>query len=183
MNKYKEFLKQEKRIYLNRGFKRNTFDFLTKESNYIIYKFVKYLRKEELHYSKMRGFFKLFHFLLFILCRRKKNKLGFKLGFFVPMNTCDLGLTIYHYGEIIINNSCHIGKNLKLHGNNCIGNDGIDINSAPRLGDNVELGFGASIIGNVKIGNNVTIGAGAVVVNSFEEDNITLIGCPARKIK
>lgn len=183
MNKHelKAVLKYEKLLYLNKGRQRNFLDGIAIDNNYIIYKFIKKLRYEEYYYSRSSN--SVIFKVLFLLKRRQKNRLGTKLGFFIPMNTCSKGLIIYHYGDIVINNSCKIGKNLKLHGNNCIGNDGKNITSAPIIGNNVDVGYGACIIGNVKVADGVKIGAGAVVVSDILEDNCTVVGCPAKIVR
>ena len=111
----------------------------------------------------------------------QKNKLGNRLGFKIPRNTFEQGLSIYHHGLIIINEKARIGKNAKLHGGNCIGNNGT-LDENPVIGDDLDLGIGAKVIGGVKLGNQVKVGANAVVTKSFEEDGITLVGMPAKKI-
>lgn len=145
---------------------------LFKEHEYEIWKFIKYLRKEE---QANNIFFRSYY-------RRRKNKLGTKLGFTIPAGVFQEGLHIWHYGNIVINGYAKVGKNCILHGDNCIGNNGKS-NDAPIIGDNLDLGVGAKIIGGIKLGNNIKVGAGAIVINSFEEDNITLVGIPAKIVK
>ena len=143
-----------------------------------IVQYLKFLRKEEYYFnckpSKLGQLCGLFYF-------SKKNRLGNKLGFKIPRNTFEKGLSIYHHGMIIINEDARIGQNAKLHGGNCIGNNGSD-EAAPVIGEGLDLGIGAKIIGGIKLGNQVKIGANAVVTKSFEEDDITLVGLPAKKI-
>ena len=110
----------------------------------------------------------------------KKNRLGAKLGFFIPAFVFDEGLHIWHFGNIVVNRFAKIGKNCTLHGNNCIGNNGKN-NLCPKIGDNCDIGVGASIIGNVILGNNIVIGAAAVVNKSCEKNDICLLGCPAKE--
>lgn len=141
---------------------------LLKEHEYYIYKFQVYLRKEEAAHNV---------FIRFIY-RRMKNRLGAKLGLYIPAHVFDEGLHVWHYGSIIVNAESKVGKNCMLHGNNCIGNNGKD-EGCPVLGDNVDIGTGAKIIGKIKIANGVKIGAGAVVVNDCLIENSTLIGIPA----
>ncbi|RMX24909.1 serine acetyltransferase [Limosilactobacillus reuteri] len=135
------------------------------------------LRKAE-YYNQKKTFINRIMSLWFT---RRKNRLGIKLGFYIPINTTDPGITVWHNGTVVINGDAHIGTGCIFHGNNCIGNNGKDL-KAPIIGNNVELGVGASIIGGVKIANNVKIGAGAVVLSSCEEEGVTLVGIPARKI-
>ena len=143
-----------------------------------IFRYIKLLRKVEYHHNNRS----LFHKIMYTLYIRKKNKLGIKLGIEMWDNTFDVGLTIYHAGNIVVNGASIIGKNCMLHGSNCIGNSGKSFD-APIIGDNVRIGVGAKVIGNIQIASNITIAAGAVVVNSFYEEGITIGGVPAKKIK
>lgn len=157
---------------------QNIKDQILYEHHYLNWKYIKLLRKDEYYSNNKKGI----NMLLRIYYRRKKNKLGEKLGFTIPPNVFDEGLRIWHFGNIVVNGYARVGKNCILHGDNCIGNDGLTMD-APIIGDNVDIGVGAKIIGNVRIGNNVIIGANAVVTRSFEEDNIVIAGVPARKIR
>ncbi|WP_418223325.1 hypothetical protein [Clostridium isatidis] len=166
-----EILKKEKSLYFKSKINYLKCKFL-REHEYYIWKFVTYLRREETSKNILIKYF----------WRRKKNKLGSKLGFTIYANVFEEGLHIWHYGNIVVNGYAKVGKNCVLHGDNCIGNNGKD-NGAPIIGDNVDIGVGAKIIGNVKIANNIKIGAGAVVISSFEEEGITIGGVPARRLK
>lgn len=114
--------------------------------------------------------------------RRRKNRLGSKLGIEIWENSFAEGMQIHHSGNIVVNGMARIGKNCQLHGSNCIGNDGKSLD-APVIGDNVEIGVGAKIIGGIRIADNIIIGGGAVVVSSFLESGITIGGIPAHKLK
>lgn len=139
-----------------------------------INRYLKYLRLEE-YYFNQNGILKR---MLSYFWSRKKNKLGNKLGLYIPANTIGIGASIYHHGSIIINGDAKIGKNCILHGMNCIGNNGSDL-SAPVIGDNVDIGVGAKIIGPITIADNVKIGANAVVTKSCLQKGAILIGVPA----
>ncbi len=174
----KECLKREKGIYL-RGSKKNILiSVLMQEQIVQNWRFVKLLRKTE-YYSNMKK--SIYRDLMFLHFRRKKNKLGVKLGIEIYENTFDHGINIYHGGNIVVNRNSKIGKNCVLHGSNCIGNNGKDI-KCPTIGDNVILGVGAKVIGDIFIANNIKIGAGAVVTKSFYDEGITIVGIPAKKI-
>lgn len=110
------------------------------------------------------------------------RKQALKLGFSIPENTFGPGLSIAHYGTIIVNTNAKIGKNCRIHACTNIGASG-GKPEAPQIGDNVYIGPGAKIYGNIKIGNNIAISANAVVNKSFEEDGILLAGNPAVRIK
>lgn len=170
-----EYLAEEQKNYYG---KRDYWELLiTSDIRVAICRYVKLLRYTEYHHNNSG----LYHKALYIFYRRRKNRLGAKLGIEIWDNTFEQGLLIYHAGNIVINGMSVIGKNCTLHGSNCIGNNGKTLDS-PIIGDNVRLGVGAKVIGNVKIANNITVAAGAVVVNSFLEEGITIGGIPARKI-
>ena len=112
----------------------------------------------------------------------KLRKLSIKLGFTIPTNVCGPGLSLPHYGTIIINPQAKIGSNCRLHA--CV-NIGASAGSklAPQIGDNVYIGPGAILFGNINITNNVTIGANATVNKDCSEEYCVLAGSPAKIVK
>lgn len=146
--------------------------FLTHEDNYLIWKYVYYLRREEMAKNKLTQYF----------WRRKKNNLGAKLGIIVYAGCCAKGLHIWHYGSTIISGDAKIGENCTFHGQACIGNDGSGT-AAPVIGNNVDIGVGAKILGDIYIADGVKVGAGAVVTRSCHEKGATLVGIPAKILK
>lgn len=168
----KDIINEEKRIYLQCEpiIKRVTCD-----QQYLTFKFLKFIRYMEYYHNKK-------NYLMYLFYRRRKNKLGIRLGIEIQDNCIDRGLVIYHPSNIVINGYSKIGKNCKLHGNNCIGNNGKD-DKAPVIGNNVRICVGANIIGDVYIADDIVVGAGAVVISSFYEKGITIGGVPARKLK
>lgn len=172
----KEYYRAEKPLYINGGIMTTIKLWLLQDSNYLLWHYVKMLRKTEYYYNTGNK-------LLYWLYQRKKNIEGARLGISIFHNCIGKGLQIYHYGSIIVNSHSQIGENLKLHGNNCIGNKGEhDKDNAPVLRDNIEMGIGSQILGNITIESNVTIAANAAVVKSCNEENVVLAGVPARKI-
>ena len=147
---------------------------LLREHSYYIRKYIILLRVDELLTNSSH----LFSLPLKVLVRRKRNKLGMKLGFTISPNVLGKGIKIWHYGNIVINGEARLGEYCTLHGNNCIGNTGKS-NDCPCIGDMVDIGSGATIIGNVKIAKGCVIGSGAVVVRSCYSENKTLVGVPA----
>lgn len=177
-NELKKCLKLEKNIYYNsycKSKKDKINRIITRDPLYVLYQYVKVLRKSELYYNTNKK-------ILYAWYRYKKNKLGIKLGIEMWENNFEEGLIIYHAGNIVINRGAKVGKNCQLHGDICIGNDGKN-NKCPIIGDNVDIGVGVKIIGDIKIADNIVIGAGAVVNKSFDEKGITIAGIPAKKIK
>ena len=115
------------------------------------------------------------------LYRLRYHRYCVKMGFHVPLNIFDEGLSIAHYGALVVNSKAKVGKNCRIHAMVVIGATNGDP-AAPVLGDNVYIGAGAKIVGNIHIADNVAIGANAVVVKSIEEPGTTWGGVPARKI-
>lgn len=142
-----------------------------------VWKFEIALRKAEYAVNCRQGFiytpYRLFRKLIF-------HRWSVKCGFSIPLNVFGPGLSIAHYGTIVVNANAKIGRNCRIQEGVNIGASGGD--RAPMIGNNVFIGTGAKIIGNIVIGDNVAIGAGAVVIHSFTENGITLAGIPAKKV-
>lgn len=107
--------------------------------------------------------------------------LSVKLGFTIPLNVFDKGLSIAHYGHIVVHPNARIGKNCRIHEGVTIGTTN-GSSDAAKIGDNCFLASGAKVIGNVTIADNVAIGANAVVVKNIDEPSTTWGGVPAKKI-
>lgn len=116
--------------------------------------------------------------ILFKFHNFRRNKLGMKLGYEIPLNVFGKGLHIFHTGCIIVNASTQVGDFCNIIGSACLGSKGGG--KGPTIGDHCELGMNSVVIGEIKIGDNVSIGAGAVVTKSFDESNISLAGVPAK---
>lgn len=134
---------------------------------------------------RMREYFTntsgLLHPFLSYLFKIMHHRMGIKLGFLVPINVCDYGLRINHWGLLIISCKAIIGKNFNVHQGVNIG-ENVDPDKAPIIGDNVFCGPGVKIYGGVRIANNIAIAAGSVVTRSFTTPNVTIGGVPARVI-
>lgn len=102
-----------------------------------------------------------------------------KLGFSIPLNVFEEGLSIAHIGTIVVNGNARIGKNCRIQENVTIGATGGSKN-APVIGKNVFIGSGARIIGDITIADDVTIGANSAVVKTVEEHGVTVAGVPAK---
>ena len=109
-------------------------------------------------------------------------RLGKKCGgISIHINCFGPGLSIAHYGSIVVNKSAKIGCNCRIHEGVTIGATG-GSGQAATIGNNVFIATGAKIIGDITLGNNIAVGANAVITKSFNEDGITLGGVPAKKI-
>jgi serine O-acetyltransferase len=106
------------------------------------------------------------------------RSLRIRLGFSIPLNVFGPGLSIAHYGTIVVNKYARIGENCRIHPGVCIG---VHRGAVPIIGDNVYFGPGAKVFGRVVVGNDAAIGANAVVTHDVSP-NTTVIGAPARTI-
>lgn len=177
---YNKYLDQDVRMAYYKPFTKGWFlDWCMKSEQFYLRKYVRLLRSEE-YYTFIKP-----SVLKRMWYARKKNILGAKLGFFIPAGCFGPDLKIAHYGSIIVNPNARIGSGCTLHGNCCIGNKGTESYSgdSPIIGNNVNIGQNAQVIGPVQLRDNVIIAAGAIVTKSFDEDQITLVGCPAQKMK
>ena len=75
--------------------------------------YIKALRKLEYHYNNSGIIHKILSFVYFL----KWHHLSVKLGIYIPKNVCKEGLTLYHYGSIVVNPDCKIGKNCCIQNN------------------------------------------------------------------
>lgn len=143
-----------------------------------IWKFEILLRKAEFYCNCMPGGLKK----IGSLYKKRLYSLGVKCGgFSIPVNCFGPGLSIAHYGPIVVNTTAKVGKNCRIHEGVTIGATGKN-GQAAMIGDNCFLATGAKVIGDIHLGNDIAVGANAVVTKSFLEDKITLGGVPAKKI-
>ena len=166
--------------YVQKSWKYRIIDAFTETPYYVLKQYLIYLRKYEYHYNNSKG--SRYHTYLGFYYERKKNRLGRKLGIEIGPNCFGKGLSIWHYGSIIVNPDVRAGEYCTLHGGNCIGNNG-DSKSVPMLGNYVDIGYGAVVIGDITIADGTVIGANAVVNKSVSEPGGTYVGAPARRLE
>ena len=107
---------------------------------------------------------------------------GRQLGYSIGVNACGPGLSLPHYGTIIISAEARLGANCRVHACVNIGaSAGKD--EAPQVGDNVYIGPSCVLFGDITIGSNNTIGANATVNKSFEQEHVIIAGTPAQILK
>jgi serine O-acetyltransferase len=171
-NDYKKYKQQD---FERNNFKASLLSYLVND----IWKFLRLLRKLEYLVNTKTSIIYI-PYKFFVLYKFKT--ISKKLGYSIPPNVCGPGLTLHHYGNIVINKKCTIGQNCVIHvGVNIGGNQGAGL--APKIGDNCYIGPGAKIFGDVILGHYTQIGANAVVNKRFPEFGNVLVGVPARSIR
>lgn len=105
-----------------------------------------------------------------------------KLGYYIGVNSCGPGLSLPHYGTVIISAEARLGKNCRVHVCVNIGRSAGE-KKAPLIGDNVYIGPSCVLFGDIRIANNVTIGANATVNKSIDQENVVIAGTPAKIVK
>ena len=138
------------------------------------------LRKYE-YYKNCRSK-SLLWLVQYCLARINYRKISLELGFSIHPNTFDYGLSLPHYGTIVINPKVRIGKFCRIHVGVNIGASG-GADKVPHIGDNVYIGPGAILFGDITIADNISIGANSTVTKSFTQANVTIAGSPAKVIK
>jgi serine O-acetyltransferase len=144
-----------------------------------IWKFQRLLREFEYYKNTKKDFLSKIYLLIL---RIRFRKLSLKLGFSIPINVFGPGLSIVHYGTIVINGNTKIGANCRIHACTNIGASN-GSSKAPQIGDNVYIAPGVIIFGDITIPNNTLISANSTVNKSFTEENTLIAGSPAKFIK
>lgn len=103
----------------------------------------------------------------------KQNKLSLKCGFSIAPNVLGYGVTIPHYGTIVVGAHNTIGNYAVLQTGICISS------GSKKIGNAFYAATGAKILNDICIGDNVSVEANAVVTKSCNEDGVLLIGVPA----
>jgi serine O-acetyltransferase len=116
--------------------------------------------------------------LVRVVQRWRLKQLGMKLGFTVPRHVFGPGLSLAHYGSIVVNGNARVGRNARIHSDVNIG----ELHGkAPRIGDDVYIAPGAKLYGDIVVGDGAVIGANAVV-NHDVPAHAAVGGVPARVI-
>lgn len=177
---YKFYLQSDRKaLYL-----RPSITFIEKVKDFFypnpIWVFQSLLRKYEYLKNKRKKSF--LDKIRLLLVYKKYIELSKRLGFSIPPNVFGPGLSIAHYGTIVVNRNARIGANCRIHICVNIGASGGDT-KAPQLGNNIYIGPGAKIFGDISIPDNTIIGANAVVNKSFTEKCTILAGIPCKIVK
>lgn len=143
-----------------------------------IWKLERLLRRVEYTKNCKRG---LFGTLLGKCYGYRFHRLSVRLGMTLPINVFGPGLSIPHYGTIVVHANAKIGRNCRLQEGVTIGASN-GSHEAATIGNNCYFGSGAKVIGAVRIADDVAVGANAVVTRDIPEAGTTWAGIPARKI-
>lgn len=144
-----------------------------------IWLYIKALRFVEYYQNAPKTFFNK---LLMLWWLHKLRKYSHITSFQIPPNVCGKGLTIWHWGPIIINPAAKIGNYCTLYPGVLIGHKE-DNGGAAIIGNNVFIGAGTKIIGPIKIGDNVTIGQNCVITKDIPNNSVVVNGCGIRLLK
>jgi serine O-acetyltransferase len=116
--------------------------------------------------------------IAYVAARLHLARLSLISGISIPAGVFGRGLSIAHYGSIVVNDKVRVGKYCRIHSATNIGEqDG----EAPVLGNLVYVAPGAVIYGRAFIGDHSCVGANAVVTGTFP-CAVTIAGAPGRVI-
>lgn len=113
-----------------------------------------------------------------IASKFRLQRLSVRTGLSFPPGVAAEGLSIAHYGSIVVNSKAKIGKFCRIHSAT---NIGVANGGTPTIGDFVYIGPGAVIYGDIEIGDGAVIGANSVV-NRSVPPGVTVAGAPAKVI-
>lgn len=114
--------------------------------------------------------------LFYLFARVRLARASVMTGISIPPGVFGRGLSIAHYGSIVVNDNVRVGAFCRIHsGTNIgVGRDGV-----PCLGDFVYVAPGAVLSGGIRVGSCAAIGANAVVRQDVP-DGAVVGGVPAR---
>ena len=119
----------------------------------------------------------------FIFSRWIYKRLEYKFSYDISYKAqIGPGLTIAHYGYIIVGSNTQLGSNCGLKPGVVFGKKLTENTGGARVGDNVEFGVGAKVVGDVRIGSNVIVGANAVITKNVS-DNCVVAGMSAKIVR
>ncbi len=144
-----------------------------------VWRFEKILRKLEYYLNCKNS---LFWKLYILYLKYRWYSLGKNLGFLIPPNVFGPGLSIAHYGTIIVNPNVRVGENCRIHSCVYLATRCGEKDKCPIIGNNVFIGPGVVVAGDITIADGISIGANSFVNKSFLETGITIAGSPAKKV-
>lgn len=115
------------------------------------------------------------------------RRLSVRLNFTIALHVFGPGVSLPHYGHIMVNGQASFGRNCRIHVGTVVAGtalivDALDVREfdAPIIGDNVYFAPGVKISGPLRIADNCVIGANSVVTRSFTTPGVTIFGFPAK---
>lgn len=141
-----------------------------------IWAYIRTMRKVELFLNR-NSFFSLLWAAFYM---HKLRVLSRITGFQIRPNSIGKGLTIWHWGHIIIDKA-KLGNYCTLHPGIVIGGKGIN-DPHPIIGDYVTIYSGVNISGSIEIGDDVIIAPNSVVTKNIPSHSM-VAGIPAKIIK
>ena len=130
-------------------------------------------------HGKMGGILRPAFFLSWWIYKHLEYKFSYNISYKAQIGP---GLTIAHYGYIIVTSNTQLGSNCGLKPGVVFGKKLTESTDGALVGDNVEFGVGAKVIGDVRIGSNVIVGANAVITKNVP-DNCVVAGVPAKIVR
>lgn len=115
---------------------------------------------------------------LYAVLRLRQARMSQRLSLSIPPGVFGPGLSLPHYGTIVVNDKARFGRYCRIHTSTNIGESG---GQAPSGDDFVYLAPGAVLYGGISIGRAAVIGANSVV-NADVPAGVTVAGAPARVI-
>lgn len=117
--------------------------------------------------------------LAWAFCRFRLARASVRTGISIPPGVFGAGLSIAHFGSIVVNNEAVVGEFCRIHSAT---NIGTYRGQAPVIGDYVYIGPGAVIYGAATIGSRAVVGANSVVTGAVP-DGATVAGTQIRQGK
>ncbi|WP_172582174.1 serine O-acetyltransferase [Subtercola boreus] len=110
--------------------------------------------------------------------RVRLARLSVHTGISIPPGVFGPGLSIAHFGSIVVNDRARVGAWCRIHSGT---NIGVNRGGVPELGSHVYIGPGAVLFGAITVGDSVVVGANAVVTEDVPS-SVTVAGAPAKVI-
>jgi len=129
---------------------------------------VEYLRSQHGLIFRLLRFYTTFRFM----------QVSVRTGISIPPGVFAPGLSIAHYGSIVVNSRARVGSHCRIQSAT---NIGMDASGVPTIGNYVFIGPGAVLYGEITVGDRAVIGANAVVGRDVPA-GVTVAGAPARQI-
>lgn len=139
------------------------------------FKFTVWLRLTRYLYLRKNPLLYLVRFIL----KHYSYKYSFDVSYKAQIG---VGLTIAHYGYLIVPSNSYIGSYCTLRPGVVFGKKLSEAQNGVVVGNHVDFGVGSKVIGQVTIGDNVLVGANAVITKDVPSD-VIVAGIPAKVLK